>query len=142
MIKLDEKEYIYKVRSKLRLLSAYYVLFSMIFSLIYSYYFIKKLDIPDAIIYVHLSIIILFTINIMKRAERIKSYAEEYNVDLYSEEYVKVFNKIIFFILIASLGYSFLFGFLNNNINNKLRIVTIFSLMMFSVLWINYRFLY
>lgn len=142
MIKLDEKEYIYKVRSKLRLQWAYYVLFSMIFSLIYSYYFIRGFNVPDAVIYLHLTVVILFTISIMQKAERIQKYSEKYNVDLYSDKYIKVFDKIIFVILIANLGYGFIFGFLNNNINYKPRIVTIFSLIMFSVLWLNYRFLY
>ena len=142
MIKFDEKEYIYKVRGKLRLLSAYYILFSMIFTLIYYYYFIRGLDVPDLIIYTNLAIIIFFTIIIIERAEHIKNYAKKYNIDLVSDKYIKVFDKLLILFLVISLGYSFISGFIQNNIKYKLKIRSILTLVLFSVLWFNYRFLY
>jgi len=142
MIKMDNKEYIYKVRSRLRLISAYYILFSMIFSLVYSYYFIKGLEIPNSIIYANLAIIIFFTVIIIQRAERIKRYSKEYNIDLSSEKYIKVYDKLLLIILIANLMYSFVSGFLQHNIKYKLRIGSILTLVLFSFLWMNYRFLY
>ena len=142
MIKFDEKEYIYKVRGKLRLLSAYYILFSMIFTLIYYYYFIRGLDVPGLIIYTNLAIIIYFTIIIIERAEHIKNYAKKYNIDLVSDKYIKVFDKLLILFLVISLGYSFISGFIQNNIKYKLKIRSILTLVLFSVLWFNYRFLY
>jgi len=142
MIKMDNKEYIYKVRSRLRLISAYYILFSMIFSLVYSYYFIKGLEIPNSIIYANLAIIIFFTVIIIQISERIKRYSKEYNIDLSSEKYIKVYDKLLLIILIANLMYSFVSGFLQHNIKYKLRIGSILTLVLFSFLWMNYRFLY
>jgi hypothetical protein len=142
MIKLDEKEYIYKVRSKLRLLSAYYILISMLFSLIYSYYFFKGLEIPDVIIYSNLAIIIIFTIITIQKAEYIKRYANKYNIDLFSDKYIKVFDKLLFVILIINLSYNLISVFLQKNINYKMDIKSILTLILFTVLWLNYRFLY
>lgn len=142
MIKFDEKEYIYKVRGKLRLLSAYYILFSTIFTLIYYYYSIRGLEVPDLIIYTNLAIIIFFTIIIIERAEHIKNYAKKYNIDLVSDKYIKIFDKILILFLIINLGYSFISGFIRKNISYKLEIRSILTLVLFSVLWFNYRFLY
>jgi heme/copper-type cytochrome/quinol oxidase subunit 3 len=142
MLNQDKEEYIYRTKHTLRMTTIYSVTITLLFSLLYNYYYIKKQNIPDALVNINILILIIFSITIILQAEGIKKHSIKNNIDLKEIKDLKFLDKFLFLFLLASLTYTLFQIATKQKINYKIKLRLAISTILFGTLFLNYRFLY
>lgn len=142
MLNEDKEQYIYRTKHTLRMTTIYSVFITLLFSLLYNYYYITSKNIPDILININIIILISFSCIILLQAERIKKHATKNKIDLTKIKDIRYLDKFLLLFLLANLSYT-IFEITNKQkINYKIKLRLAVSTILFGTLFINYRFLY
>lgn len=142
MITHTQEEYIYHVRDRIRLIALYTSILATVFSILYTYYTIKKESPPPSLFYINSGIYTISAIFILVNAHYIKKHAEEKKIDLKSVKSLKIYDKVLFYTLLGNIIYTTSKSVLSHTFTIKKIYNFIVSLILFGSLWLNYKFLY
>lgn len=129
---------IYQKKRELNRYLLFSIIFTNIFNIIYSYYTLNDINIPENIILINILIYIWFFILFVKKAQEIKNYAKDHKISLHN---VKIYNKNLIILFILTSLYSISINLIQKNIGLMI-VRSSLTIIFFLIIWFFYRFLY
>ena len=129
---------IYQKKRELNRYLLFSIIFTNIFNIIYSYYTLNDINIPENIILINILIYIWFFILFVQKAQEIKNYAKDHKISLHN---VKIYNKNLIILFILTSLYSISINLIQKNIGLMI-VRSSLTIIFFLIIWFFYRFLY
>jgi hypothetical protein len=138
MITFWKEKAIYDKKRELNTYLLYIIIITNIFNIIYSYYVLSNIKVPETLILINLLIYILIVIIFIQKAHEIKRYAENQNISLHD---MKIYNKKLIILFIITSIYNVSINIIQKNVGLMI-VRSVLSIIFLTIILSVYKFLY